>query len=70
VVAAIAIADASNPSAILFISTSRNYAASLLRGVFIVDAIMPQPTPSGKPQPTPPPTGMPQLVPPGGMSDW
>jgi hypothetical protein len=52
VVAAIAIADASNPSANLFIATSRNHAASLLRGVFIIDAIMPQPTPSGKPQPT------------------
>jgi hypothetical protein len=53
VVAAIAITDASNPSAILFIATSRNHAASSLRGVFIVDAIMPQPTPSGKLQPAP-----------------
>jgi hypothetical protein len=43
-----AIADASNASAILFIATS--HAASLLRGVFIVNAIMPQPTRSGKQQ--------------------
>jgi hypothetical protein len=49
-VAAIAITEASNPSAILFIATSHGRAASLLRGVFIVDAIMPQPIPSGKPR--------------------
>jgi hypothetical protein len=35
-VVAIAITDASNPSAILFIATSRKHAASLLRGVFVV----------------------------------
>jgi hypothetical protein len=51
VVAAITIADASNPSAILFIATSHTHAASFLRDVFVVDTIMPQPTPSGKPQP-------------------
>jgi hypothetical protein len=45
-----AITDASNASAILFIATSHDYAASLLRGVFIVGAIMPQPNRSGKPR--------------------
>src|SRR3979409_718744 len=49
VVAAITIAAASNPDAILLIGTHHNHAASLLRGVFVVGAIMPQPTRSGKP---------------------
>jgi hypothetical protein len=66
-VAAIAITDASNPSAIFFIETS--HAASFLRGVLIVNAIMPQPTRSGKPQPKLRRQAL-RLFPQSGMKHW
>jgi hypothetical protein len=48
--AAKTITDASKADVIFLIATSREHPASLLRGIFVVGAIMPQATRSGKPQ--------------------